>query len=314
MNSSTCFESVPHHIGLNDNGYYMQFGSHSSAYYPPTYLGGQTADDFTETDLDEQTKAYRQRLAEGVDSDTRGAASWGSPLPPGGGYSADDSQAYYCGGGVEGSVYLSLDSGGGTRTCYPSEEDGVLLKGHDISPPPQTAGYVHEVVYGRCMGASPTDTVTSGGEFVEGVTGVAYGGGAMGPATGLRGTNEVPVIRVVKRRNTANKKERRRTQSINNAFSDLRECIPNVPADTKLSKIKTLRLATSYIAYLMNVLQGDDCGDGFKADLAVHGGGRRQQHNAQQVAAQRVGVQQGIRKSKGRTGWPQHVWALELKR
>jgi len=40
----------------------------------------------------------------------------------------------------------------------------------------------------------------------------------------------------VKRRNTANKKERRRTQSINNAFADLRDCIPNVPPDTKLSK------------------------------------------------------------------------------
>lgn len=61
-----------------------------------------------------------------------------------------------------------------------------------------------------------------------------------------------------KRRNTANKKERRRTQSINNAFADLRDCIPNVPADTKLSKIKTLRLAASYIGYLMAVLDSDE--------------------------------------------------------
>lgn len=81
----------------------------------------------------------------------------------------------------------------------------------------------------------------------------------------------VPVVRVVKRRNTANKKERRRTQSINNAFSDLRDCIPNVPSDTKLSKIKTLRLATSYISYLMTVLDSDDPEtDGFKADLSSH--------------------------------------------
>ncbi|CAH1394230.1 unnamed protein product [Nezara viridula] len=78
---------------------------------------------------------------------------------------------------------------------------------------------------------------------------------------------EQPVVRVVRRRTTANKKERRRTQSINNAFADLRECIPNVPPDTKLSKIKTLRLATSYIGYLMDVLGGQDCGEGFKADL-----------------------------------------------
>ncbi|EDV32300.2 uncharacterized protein Dana_GF14118 [Drosophila ananassae] len=64
-------------------------------------------------------------------------------------------------------------------------------------------------------------------------------------------------IRTIKKRNTANKKERRRTQSINNAFSYLREKIPNVPTDTKLSK--NVPLST-----------------------------------------------------KGRTGWPQDVWASEL--
>lgn len=47
----------------------------------------------------------------------------------------------------------------------------------------------------------------------------------------------VPFVRVVKRRTTANKKERRRTQSINSAFAYLRDCIPNVPSDTKLSKV-----------------------------------------------------------------------------
>ena len=56
----------------------------------------------------------------------------------------------------------------------------------------------------------------------------------------------------------SNKKERRRTQSINNAFASLRDCIPNVPCDTKLSKIKTLRLATSYIDYLMQMLNSEN--------------------------------------------------------
>ena len=68
----------------------------------------------------------------------------------------------------------------------------------------------------------------------------------------------------------SNKKERRRTQSINAAFASLRDCIPNVPCDTKLSKIKTLRLATSYIDYLLNVLKSDDpsmAAEGFKADI-----------------------------------------------
>ena len=59
------------------------------------------------------------------------------------------------------------------------------------------------------------------------------------------------------RRLSANQKERRRTQNINIAFAELRRCIPNVPQDTKLSKIRTLRLATSYIGYLQEVLQAE---------------------------------------------------------
>lgn len=63
-----------------------------------------------------------------------------------------------------------------------------------------------------------------------------------------------PFVRGVKRRSTANKKERRRTQSINNAYSDLRDCIPNVPADTKLSKVreKTLTKGIKYNVTKLN--------------------------------------------------------------
>lgn len=55
----------------------------------------------------------------------------------------------------------------------------------------------------------------------------------------------------------ANRKERRRTQSINLAFNKLRRHIPNVPLDTKLSKIKTLRLAIGYIGHLRAALTAD---------------------------------------------------------
>ena len=65
----------------------------------------------------------------------------------------------------------------------------------------------------------------------------------------------------------SNKKERRRTQSINAAFSSLRDCIPNVPCDTKLSKIKTLRLATSYIDYLMQMLNSENTTPGEKGSI-----------------------------------------------
>ena len=55
------------------------------------------------------------------------------------------------------------------------------------------------------------------------------------------------------------RKERRRTENLNSAYNTLRGCLPNVPSDTKLTKIKTLKLATSYIDYLISVLQSQDC-------------------------------------------------------
>ena len=53
-----------------------------------------------------------------------------------------------------------------------------------------------------------------------------------------------------KPRMIANMRERDRTQSVNSAFCSLRELIPTEPLDRKLSKIETLRLATSYIQHL----------------------------------------------------------------
>ncbi|KAM3842091.1 basic helix-loop-helix transcription factor scleraxis [Vipera latastei] len=90
----------------------------------------------------------------------------------------------------------------------------------------------------------------------------AYGlpGGRRGPGKkgGGRG-----VAREPRQRHTANARERDRTNSVNTAFGALRTLIPTEPADRKLSKIETLRLASSYIAHLGNVLlAGEACGDG----------------------------------------------------
>ncbi|XP_043550023.1 transcription factor 15-like isoform X3 [Chiloscyllium plagiosum] len=66
-----------------------------------------------------------------------------------------------------------------------------------------------------------------------------------------------------KQRQAANARERDRTHSVNTAFTALRTLIPTEPADRKLSKIETLRLASSYISHLANVLLlGEDCLDG----------------------------------------------------
>ena len=88
----------------------------------------------------------------------------------------------------------------------------------------------------------------SGGEGVA--RGVTKGGKSKRSNVAHGGGVEVCEPR---QRVTANKKERRRTQSINNAFAELRNRIPQIPQDTKLSKIKTLKLATDYIEYLMKV-------------------------------------------------------------
>ncbi|CAG0886517.1 unnamed protein product [Darwinula stevensoni] len=59
-------------------------------------------------------------------------------------------------------------------------------------------------------------------------------------------------------RNAANARERARMRVLSKAFSRLKTTLPWVPADTKLSKLDTLRLATSYIAHLGALLGEED--------------------------------------------------------
>ncbi|XP_036280213.1 class A basic helix-loop-helix protein 15 [Pipistrellus kuhlii] len=54
----------------------------------------------------------------------------------------------------------------------------------------------------------------------------------------------------VQRRLESNERERQRMHTLNNAFQALREVIPHVRADKKLSKIETLTLAKNYIKSL----------------------------------------------------------------
>ena len=50
-------------------------------------------------------------------------------------------------------------------------------------------------------------------------------------------------------------RERLRVEAFNSAFQTLRQLLPTLPPDKKLSKIEILRLAICYITYLNNVLQ-----------------------------------------------------------
>ncbi|XP_078456544.1 uncharacterized protein LOC144722298 [Lampetra planeri] len=64
-------------------------------------------------------------------------------------------------------------------------------------------------------------------------------------------------------RNAANARERARMRVLSKAFSRLKTTLPWVPADTKLSKLDTLRLASSYIGHLRQILADETYQNGF---------------------------------------------------
>ncbi|XP_018496434.1 basic helix-loop-helix transcription factor amos-like [Galendromus occidentalis] len=57
-----------------------------------------------------------------------------------------------------------------------------------------------------------------------------------------------------KRRLAANARERRRMHSLNVAFDKLRDVVPSLGNDRKLSKFETLQMAQSYISALAELL------------------------------------------------------------
>ncbi|XP_050503373.1 protein atonal-like [Diabrotica virgifera virgifera] len=60
-----------------------------------------------------------------------------------------------------------------------------------------------------------------------------------------------------KRRLAANARERRRMNSLNDAFDRLRDVVPSLGNDRKLSKFETLQMAQTYIAALHELLERD---------------------------------------------------------
>ncbi|CAL8302154.1 unnamed protein product [Lota lota] len=58
------------------------------------------------------------------------------------------------------------------------------------------------------------------------------------------------------RRLESNERERQRMHKLNNAFQALRESIPHIKTEKKLSKIETLTLAKNYIKSLTTIILG----------------------------------------------------------
>ena len=62
---------------------------------------------------------------------------------------------------------------------------------------------------------------------------------------------------LTQQRQAANMRERRRMQSINDAFEGLRIHLPTLPYEKKISKVETLKLAIGYINFLTDLLNKD---------------------------------------------------------
>ncbi|KAM5151964.1 class A basic helix-loop-helix protein 15 [Mantella aurantiaca] len=86
------------------------------------------------------------------------------------------------------------------------------------------------------------------------------------------------------RRLESNERERQRMHKLNNAFQALREVIPHVRAEKKLSKIETLTLAKNYIntltATILNMSNG--CLPAIQDTGSNGGGSKFYQHYQQQ--------------------------------
>lgn len=112
------------------------------------------------------------------------------------------------------------------------------------------------------------------------VAGPGGAGGSAGGGAGGAGKKPLPPKGSAaeckqSQRNAANARERARMRVLSKAFSRLKTSLPWVPPDTKLSKLDTLRLASSYIAHLRQLLQEDRYENGFVHPVNLVGTGTR---------------------------------------
>ena len=106
-------------------------------------------------------------------------------------------------------------------------------------------------------GASPMSGPLNTGLHIQnrGRRGGSRGGGGRRGNFGCPGSERATSPTVVKKRRlAANARERRRMNGLNEAFDRLREVIPSLGEDHKLSKFETLQMAQTYISALCDLL------------------------------------------------------------
>lgn len=111
--------------------------------------------------------------------------------------------------------------------------------------------------------------------------------GSCGSTTPKRKRKTTPAQRVA-----ANVRERRRMCSLNTSFDKLRKRVPAFPHEKRLSRIQTLRLAMFYIAFMTEMLTGQDIYSLMKQQQ------QRQSLLQQQQQQSQAATQQQIEESK----------------
>ncbi|KAH6944316.1 hypothetical protein HPB50_002689 [Hyalomma asiaticum] len=109
---------------------------------------------------------------------------------------------------------------------------------------------------------SSTGSGTGGGSSTLGLGGLkrkhgCVGGEVISTAPTPSSAAAAPPVIVKKRRLAANARERRRMHGLNVAFDRLRQVVPSIGDDRKLSKFETLQMAQSYITALTDLLVRD---------------------------------------------------------
>lgn len=100
--------------------------------------------------------------------------------------------------------------------------------------------------------SEPTHSYGSSEDFYK-----SYGSCKEYKKDGKKTGSQTGVEVMKKRRLAANARERRRMNSLNDAFDRLRDVVPSLGNDRKLSKFETLQMAQTYIAALHELLQRD---------------------------------------------------------
>lgn len=147
----------------------------------------------------------------------------------------------------KGDGFLARNNSG--ENCYGQRGDVVYLDGTYASHAQRNEGYVVEQGEGE---GGKRDTARYQGkiEYASGEkTRESVHHNRMKNGT----TPGIEVLR--KRRLAANARERRRMNSLNDAFDRLRDVVPSLGNDRKLSKFETLQMAQTYIAALYELLQ-----------------------------------------------------------